>query len=261
MKKTRKWIERIILVVAVCVFCYAATQLFMIFSANHEEKKEVDEVRTIVKFPEKPAEKELDEFRVDFNELQKINPEIIGWIVVKDTDISYPVVKGKDNDYYLTHTFEKSSNYAGAIFMDYRADGALNDMNTFIYGHNLYHGTMFAELSNYMNKDFFDAHPYVYMYTPQGNYKLQVFSAYIDDKVSDSYQMQFASLEQFGQYLQRVIQKSKYQTNVQVTPNDKTVTLYTCSYESGSNPENTEVKYIDDRYYIHAKVVKDLDAE
>lgn len=256
MKKYKKWIERIILIVAVCVFCFSAFQLYRIFSQNHVEKREVEEVRELVNVPDN--EQNLEKFRVDFDKLLSINPDIVGWVVVQDTDISYPVVKGKDNDYYLTHTFQKNENYAGAIFMDYRADGALQDMNTFIYGHNLYHGTMFAELENYMDKDFFDAHPYVYYYSPNGNYKLQVFSAYVDKDVSDSYQMQFTSMDEFGAYLQMIKSKSRYETNMEVTSQDKIVTLYTCSYESGANPENTEMQYIDDRYYIHAKVVKDL---
>ncbi len=259
MKKCRKWIERIILIFAVCVFCFSAFQLYKIFSQNHAEKREVEEVRELVKVPDK--ENNLEKFRVDFEQLAAINPDIVGWIVVQDTDISYPVVKGKDNDYYLTHTFQKNTNYAGAVFMDYRADGALNDMNTFIYAHNLYNGTLFAELENYMKKDFFNEHPYVYYYSPNGNYKLQVFSAYVDKDTSNSYKMQFASVDEFASYLQLIKSKSRYQTNMEVSAQDRIVTLYTCSYESGANPENTETRYIDDRYYVHAKVVKDLGTE
>lgn len=253
--KKRKVIDTIILVVAICVFCYAGYQLFLIYKANFDEKQETDKIRELVKVPEN----ELDTFRVDFNELQKINEDVVAWIVVEDTDISYPVVQAKDNTYYLDHTFEKKSNYAGSIFMDYSASRDFSDLNTFIYGHNVYHGTMFAELSNYMDKAFFDKHPYVYLYTPTKNYKLQVFSAYIDTAESNSYRMGFVDESDFANYLALVKGKSKYDSGVEVSPQDHIITLYTCSYESGDNPTNTEASEIDDRYYIHTKMIQDLD--
>lgn len=258
-KRKRTKFDYIILVVAIGVFCFSAFKLGEIFWANHEEKEETNEMRGLAQVP--TVEADLEVFSVNFAELQKINPDIVGWIVVKDTDISYPIVQGSDNDYYLNHTYKKSENYAGSIFMDYRASRDFSDQNTFIYGHNLYHGTMFAELQNYMKKDFFNAHPFVYLYTPHGNYKLQVFSAYTALDTSDSYQMQFNGEQGFANYINLVTSKSRYATDIVMTPSDKMVTLYTCSYEDGRNPENTEAEYIDDRYFIHTKVVARLDEE
>lgn len=255
--KKRKIIDTIILVVAICVFCYAGYHLFEIYKANYDEKQETERLRELADVPKN--EEDLDAFRVDFDKLLAVNPDVVGWIVVKDTEISYPIVKGVDNDYYLTHTFEKKSNYAGAIFMDYTASSDFSDLNTFIYGHNVYHGTMFAELANYMDASFFEKHPYVYLYTPQANYKLQVFSAYVDGADSSSYRMGFASMDDFQSYLNEVISKSRYTSGVEVSSNDRIVTLYTCSYENGQNPTNSEAQYIDERYYIHAKIIKELD--
>ena len=252
--KKRKIIDMIIIVVAVIVFCYAAFNLFKIYKANYDEKQETNKIREIVKVPKE----NLEAFSVDFTKLQKINADIVGWIIVEDTSISYPIVQGKDNDYYLTHTFEKKQNYAGSIFMDYTASSDFSDMNTFIYGHNVYHGTMFAELSNYMDQDFFNKHPNIFLYTPDGNYKLQVFSAYIDGSSSSSYRMGYTSESDYLNYLNEVKAKSKYDSGVSVQASDKTITLYTCSYENGENPSNTDAEYIDDRYYIHAKLVKEL---
>ncbi|NBK96984.1 MAG: class B sortase [Erysipelotrichia bacterium] len=252
----RKIIDTVIFVVAVCVFCYAGFNLYKIYQANHEEKKETEHLRKLADVPSN--EKGLENFSVDFDKLKKLNQDIVAWIVVKDTEISYPVVQGSDNDYYLTHTFEKKNNYAGAIFMDYTASPDFSDQNTFIYGHNVYHGTMFAELANYMDQAFFNAHPYIYLYTPQGNYKLQVFSAYVDKADSTSYRMGFASEQEFQNYLNEVNAKSKYASGVEVSSVDRIVTLYTCSYENGQNPTNSDAEYIDERYYIHAKIVKEL---
>lgn len=254
----RNAIDLLILIIAVCVFCYAGYQLMQIFLANHEEKQETDKLREIADIPNN--KEDLEYFHVNFDQLKVINEDVVGWIVVKDTEISYPIVQGDDNDYYLTHTFERKENYAGAIFMDASANADFSDMNTFIYGHNVHHGTMFAELANYVNESFYKAHPYIYLYTPNGNYQLQVFSAYVDKADSSSYQMQFMSADDFARYLNEVIAKSRYDTGVSVESSERIVTLYTCSYENGQNPDNTDAEYIDERYYIHAKIIKEIDS-
>lgn len=252
----RKYIDKFILIVAICVFIYAAINLFQIFKANHDEKRETDKVRDIINAP--TEEKELDNFSVNFDELKAINPEVVAWVVVKDTSISYPIVKGQNNEYYLNHTFEKKENYAGSIFMDHTASPDFSDLNTFIYGHNVYHGTMFAELSNYVNESFFNKHPYVYLYTPTGNYKLRVVSAYVADAQSDSYRMSFSSTQDYQNYLNTILAKSRYDSKAVMSAEDRMVTLYTCSYENGETPENTDSEYINDRYFVHCKIIKEL---
>ncbi len=258
-KTVKKVISWIILIICICVFCYAGYNLFTVYYANHQEGQEIERLQEVVQIPDSDDPDRLEVFNVDFAKLQEINPGVVGWIVVEDTSISYPIVQGSDNDYYLTHTFEKQSNYAGAIFMDYRATPDFSDLNTFIYGHNVFHGTMFAELANYVDKAYFDSHPYIYLYTPSGNYKLEVFSAYVDIGDSDSYQMSFATQESYASYLQLIQQKSRHQRGTTVSAEDNIVTLFTCSYESGNNPFNTQAEYIEDRYFIHAKIIAELE--
>ncbi|MDF9825017.1 sortase B [Breznakia sp. PF5-3] len=255
----RKWIERLILLIAVCVFIYAGWNLYTIFKANDDEAKDTERLRDTAKIPTK--EEDLDKFKVDFDALKKVNPDIVGWIVVLDTEISYPVVKGSDNEYYLNHLYDKTENYAGSIFMDYRNNEDLSDPNTFIYGHNVHHGTMFAELENYVKKDFFEKHPYVYYYTPDASYKLQVFSAYVDKGDSQSYNISFGDDASYQAYLDYVKGLSRHTNDVTVTAKEHIITLYTCSYEDGRNPGNTEAEYIDDRYFVHCKIVKALNGE
>lgn len=261
MKKSnkKKILTRIIFVVAMCVFVFSAFQLGKIYFANYQEKEETKKLRDIVKAPK--SEKKLDEFTVNFTELKKINPEIIGWIIVKDTSISYPIVQHDDNKYYLNHTSEKKENYAGAIFMDYRNKADFSDYNTFIYGHNVYHGTMFAELEKYMDEDFFKNHPFVYLYTPNQNYKLQVYSAYTADAEGQSYKLSYSDLYDYSNYETYVKGLSRYDSGVTMTAADKMVTLYTCSYENGDNPDNTQSDEIRERYYIHCKMIKALNGE
>ena len=93
---------------------------------------------------------------IDFNKLINKNPDTIGWIKVLGTDINYPVVQTNNNDFYLTHSFDKSYNKAGWIFADYINKNLKNnelDKNTIIYGHNRQNNSMFGTLSNVFKEE------------------------------------------------------------------------------------------------------------
>ena len=100
-----------------------------------EERKELKSNENREDFPE---------MEVDFKALREKNPDTVGWLYVGSCGISYPIVQGEDNDYYMNHTFEGTVNSSGAIIMDYRDDKYLKDWNTFIYGHNMKNGSMFG---------------------------------------------------------------------------------------------------------------------
>ena len=101
----KKVIEKIILIIAMLVFCYSGYNLFLIFSDNAEEIIEIDDIRNNIEVPKDSADaEELEKWKPDFNYLLGINSDIVGYIIVDDTHISYPIVKGSDNDYYLDHT-------------------------------------------------------------------------------------------------------------------------------------------------------------
>ena len=209
-------------------------------NASEEIKEELIE---LVEIPEIPSEE--PSFKVDFDELKKINPDVVGWIVIEGTQVNYPIVQGNDNSYYLNHSYDKKWNSLGSIFADYQSSNDFTDYNTFIYGHHTKNGSMFGELYKYMNKDFYNANKIFYLYTPNGNYEAEIFSAYLDSTTSESYNQSFNSSEEFNDYIELVKRKSNYNTDVEIdVTKDKTITLYSCSHES--NRQKT------DRYFIHA---------
>ena len=85
-------------------------------------------------------------YKIDFGELKKKNEDVVAWIKVNNTKIEYPVVKSKNNDYYLNHSLDKSYNIAGWIFADYRNNFNGEDKNIIVYGHNRRDGSMFGSL-------------------------------------------------------------------------------------------------------------------
>ena len=246
MSKTKKIIYDILFVIALAVFLFSAYNLISIYYLNYQEGKEKDAVQEVAKVPKNP---EKEDFTIDWSALKEKNPEVVGWILIPDTDISYPIVQGSDNSYYLNHTFEKKENYAGAIFMDAGADASFQDRNTIIYGHNVKHGTMFAELEKFKEQAFFEQHPYLYIFTEQQNYRCEIFSMYSTSATSASYRLQYADDADFTSYVDMVRELSDFNRKVSVKGQDRIVSLSTCSYERDGQPSEL-------RYLLHARLVK-----
>ena len=202
----------------------------------------------IIELPSNNSE-EKEESGVDFSELEKINSDVVGWIVMEGTQVNYPIVQSKDNSFYLNHSFDKKWNSLGSIFMDYRSKNNFSDYNTFIYGHHTKNGSMFGELYKYMDESFYKEYPFYYLYTPTGNYKVEIISAYLDSAESDSYVQSFSTNEGYENYIKLIIDKSNYKTDTELDiETDKIITLYSCSHESNRRKS--------DRYYIHGVIKK-----
>lgn len=181
----------------------------------------------------------------DFNELKQINKEVRGWIQVNGTNINYPYVQASDNDFYLNHSFDKSSNGAGWIFMDYRNNPQEFDKNTIIYGHGRSNTSMFGTLKNILKSSWFkDSNNYVIkLATEQENSLWEVFSVYKIPTTSDYLQIKFSSDEEFQNFTNKLIERSAYNFNTPVNSTDKIITLSTCW--------NNEEKVV-----MHAKLIK-----
>lgn len=181
----------------------------------------------------------------DFNKLKQINKEVQGWIQVNGTNINYPYVQASDNDFYLNHSFDKSSNGAGWIFMDYRNNSQEFDKNTIIYGHGRSNTSMFGTLKNILKSSWFkDSNNYVIkLATEQENSLWEVFSVYKIPTTSDYLQIKFSSDEEFQNFANKLIERSAYNFNTPVNSTDKIITLSTCW--------NDEEKVV-----MHAKLIK-----
>lgn len=220
----KKWVLNLILIVAAIVFCFSAYQLYTIFHNYHESEKEYDRItdENVTELSEAEGG-----FTVDFTKLQQENPDCIAWIRFDHLDISYPVMKGMDNDYYLHHTFDGQELKAGSIFMDCQNTADFSDMNTIIYGHNMKNDTMFGLLHDFENKEGWEKDPYFYIDTPQGTWKYAIFSCFT---VSDiNYTIYYDPSEEYTAYLERLKKKSAYDTGVEVSGQDHIVTLSTCT--------------------------------
>ncbi len=180
------------------------------------------------------------ELRIDFEGLLKINPNFVCWIYIPGCDISYPIVKGTDNEGYLHTTFEGNNSKSGCLFMDYRDNEDFSLFNTFIYGHNMKNGSMFGKLKKYYNDkscNLLKQQPYIYIYQKDGIvHRYQIFSLYTADGNASTYTIQSEDASE-EMYLKYVADQSEIKTGVDTTyvaGSSKVITLSTCYGQAGS---------------------------
>ena len=162
--------------------------------------------------------------------LKSINEDYQGWIKIDNTNIDYPILQNKDNDYYLNKDFYKNNSSSGSIFMDYRND-FFNDENVILYGHNMKNKTMFSQLKKFEDKDFFDSNNKIFITKDGREYIYEVFSVYVAQSDFDYLQTSFASNSEFKNYIDTIKSKSIHDSKIDVTTKNKILTLSTCSYE------------------------------
>lgn len=169
---------------------------------------------------------------VDFAGLQALNSDVAAWIEVPGTNISYPIVfRPGDSDYYLTHTVDGVEAKAGAIHLD-GASAGMESENILVYGHNLADNTMFSQLHRYKTKEFYDGHPYIYIYLPDGSVKRFIIAAVAVTEGTDLslYMSGFSSAESAQAYYDRIMAQRMYDTGITIdaTEGKQTILLSTC---------------------------------
>ena len=181
---------------------------------------------------------------VNFNELIAKNSDTVGWIKVDGTKVNYPVVQSSDNEYYLSHAFNGSSNAGGWIFADYRSDFTNFRKNTIIYGHNMNNKTMFGSVPNMLYDGYLSnsSNYYIKVSTPTTNTVWKVFSVYTIEPEVYYLRTSFNALP-FEEFINTLKGRSIYDFGIDVSADDKILTLSTC--------DNTGTK----RVAVHAKMI------
>ena len=185
--------------------------------------------------------------QVDFEELRKINPDIVGWIYIEGTDINYPVVQGTDNDYYLKHLFDGSYNSSGCIFLDCRCSADFSNQHSIIYGHHMNNKTMFGGLVEYKKQAFYDEHSVALLVTPTAYYRILFFSGYVSDNWSNAWDVALNDTDHAA-WLSEIQSKSYFETEYAPLTEDKIITLSTCTYE-----------FDNAKFVLHGYIIETID--
>lgn len=262
----KKWIRITLLIIFIIIFAFSVFKIFLWKKDSESTKKIEEKINSNIKSIERKANEEnveivnppddknndywnyikMDMINVDFNELKKKNKDTVGWIKVNGTNINYPVVQTTNNDYYLNHSYDKTTNKAGWVFADYRNNFKKLDKNTVIYAHGRIDTTMFGSLKNILKSSWYNnKNNYIIKFSTQTENTLwQVFSVYTIEAESYYITTSFSSDNAFNEFITTIKNRSKASFSATPSINDKIITLSTCKDSKGN------------RVVMHAKLIK-----
>jgi sortase B len=228
-------------VVSSIVMVYSAYSIFSQWNTYRTSAEKYEELEVLYQESEKLKQGQQDENQRQ-DDFLVLNEDYVGWIVINNTKVNYPVVKGKDNEFYLTHNFYKESDFAGAIFMDFRNSRDRLDKHTILYGHHMKDKSMFGDLENYLNQEFYQNHRVITFDFHGHTYEWEVFSVYINEN-QELLKTEFLNDQDFSDYSAEMKNRSIYSTEIEAGQDDTILTLSTCTNELDN-----------ERIIVHAKL-------
>lgn len=168
---------------------------------------------------------------MDFSPLRELCPDIRAWLFAEGASLDYPVVQTDNNEYYLSHLYNGEKNPSGTLFLDYRNTGLFTEQNSVVYGHRMKNGSMFGSLLSYKRQDFYDEYPAMLLYTPEGDYLIELVCGTVEDGNSEFVEFEFDNDNDFYAYIDSFRSRSMFHSEVEIEPEDKLISLCTCSYE------------------------------
>lgn len=254
IKRILYWSVILLLIAAVC---FSGYQIWNYYHQDHQASTLTDtmieDVIVILPATEPPYSSTADEYTetyteketqqdetiplesapisVDFDALKQQYPDAVGWLYCPDTIIHYPIAQGSTNSTYLRHLLDGTYNSNGSIFLDYRNDEDFSDANSIIYGHNMHTDAMFGTLPEYQNQHYYDAHPFIYLLTPYGNFKLHLLSGTTTTTDCPILQPDLSGAELIGS-AESFVDDSDFQSLSVFDPEKNIITLVTCEYDT-----------------------------
>lgn len=217
------------------IFLYSGYQIIDYYYQSYQYRKENDQ---LVESIQKDNDQHQLTFKEKYAKLIKKNKDFIGWLEIKDTEISYPVMyTPHDPEYYLRRDFDGNYDVRGTIFIDARTDLLKPSDNMILYGHHMHDSTMFGPLRNYKKQDYYQKHPLIHLEMEKGSFDYEIFAVFrtVDNPnhelFIDYYKFIDATGEQhFDSYIQNFINRSFYDTGIVPKYGDQLLTLSTCEY-------------------------------
>lgn len=235
-KKSKNRIITFIQLILLLIFLLAAINVGRILYSYHEgdsfydnsRNRYTDEADYAQQIIAKNAETGIT---VDIDSLKKENPDIKGWIVIPETNVSYPLLWSGSDQKYLRTTYTGEYSIFGSIFISKDCSSDLSDRHTVIYGHNTKNGSMFGSLKNYKTADYRQAHPFVYIIMDGYTCKYEIFSAFTVETSDSVYTLTFVDDESYKDWQRKIASRSIVKDIGWYEPQgtEKILTLSTCT--------------------------------
>lgn len=236
MKKKVRLLITISLVLAFAISAAVIGIKQLDYRSGTEDYFDAQLVAGLATMPDKPPEDtgENDYWAeiladTDLDSLRATNEEVVGWIAIPETELSYPVLQAENNKYYLNHTWNNDQSSVGSIFMECQISPNMRSFNTIIYGHKMRNGSMFGSLLNYDDLDYWQEHPSVYLVMDNGVYRYDIFAAYEVGIREIVYRININSEKRRSDFIQFCLENSEIDTGITPTVEDKVLTLSTCT--------------------------------
>lgn len=231
-RKNSEIIYKLLLIVSLSVFLYSGYRLI----SYYFEYKNMDKVyanisNTVLGDYKINMNQDLlsQAPEVDMDELLNINSEVVGYILIPNTKVSYPIVYSNDELKYLNYDIRNNKSRSGAIFLE-PTDPDMNDNSLIIHGHNMINDTMFGQLNEYVEDEtFFKDHSYMYLYTKDSVALYRIFSADTIEDGSPTYRLYFSSNNSLMNYINERIEASEFEPLFKPEETKRIITLSTCS--------------------------------
>lgn len=234
--ENKKYISIIVQLIFWIILIYSLIEIVKWYIDNQKSEEIMEKISnaiTIVEI-EQTTENHEENYKIDFNALKQVNSDTVAFLKVNGTEIEYPIVKTRNNDFYLKHSFDKTYNAAGWIFADYKNKLNGTDRNIVIYGHNRKNGTMFSSLRNILKKDWYNNEENLKIQLVIENEELiyEVFSIYQIEKESYYLQTEFNNDDEYLKFLKTLKERSIKDFGVELTPKNQILTLSTCANDN-----------------------------
>ena len=205
---------------------------------NNKKQIEISQVIDTIDIANEDITPSKTERMLQVAKLQKENSEVIGWLEIEGTNISYPVCQADNNDYYLTHSYKKEKVTGGSLFLDKDYDFTIPSSNLLIYGHRNTKGLLFEDLIKYQDKDFYNDHKTIRFTTATEDSTYEVMAAfnsrvYYQDETNVFRYYYFVNAEnklEYDEFVENCKKSSLYETGVAAEYGEQLLTLSTCEY-------------------------------
>ena len=216
----------ILLIIFSFVFVFSLIKIIFWYNDNQNSNRVMKTIREDIK-----VVKDTNLYKIDFDNLRKINKDVVAFIKVNGTNIEYPIVKSNDNEYYLNHSFDNSLNSAGWIFANYINEFDETDKNITVFGHARRDGSMFGTLYKTLSNNWREDknNLKILFITERDTFYYQVFSTY--KVLSEDYYIKnsFNDDNEYQEFLNKIKSRSNYNYDVDLDVNDSILTLSTCA--------------------------------
>ena len=227
--KTKNIIIPIFLLIFISIMIFTGIKIFNWLKENKDSNVIIEDIQDSISIDDNTDT--VDKYNVDFDSLKQKNSDTIAWLKVNGTSIEYPIVKTTNNDFYMTHSFDKSYNSAGWVFMDYKDKFDGTDNNMVIYGHNRRDGSMFGTLKNILTEEWQNNTDnfIIPLITENEKSEYRVFSVYRIEKEDYYITTNFGTDNEFQKFIDKIKSRSVKDFEIDVTTNDNVLTLSTCA--------------------------------